>query len=109
MQRRAKMVPLSSDPAIIEQEIEAQDILRQYVDDQHGNQKRLALDTGINATFISRLCNKPGQTIALETAILIELATGGKLRAESLCPARAEVIRRFLAARTEFVQKGVAR
>lgn len=98
---RAKQVPPSTDPAIIEAEKEAQAKLHAYMRRRHGIQRELARNTGIKAAFLSKLSNKPNQVIAMETAILIELATDGELKAEDLCPARASVIRRFLEARKE--------
>lgn len=96
---RAKRVPPSSDPKITKAEKKAQQILRDYFWQHRSEQKRIAQETGIKQPFLSRLANKEGQTIALETAMLIEIATNGELRAEALCPARAEVIKKFLNSR----------
>lgn len=96
---RAKQVPPSTDPKILEAEQEAQKMLYAHLRKYHGVQRDLSARTGIQATFLSKLANKPGQVIALETAILIELGTDGELRAEDLCPARADVIAQFLQAR----------
>jgi hypothetical protein len=40
-----------------------------------------------------------GGPISLEQAMLIELASDGKLEAVMLCPSRADLITRFLLAR----------
>jgi DNA-binding transcriptional regulator YdaS (Cro superfamily) len=96
---RAKQVPPSTDPNIIRAEKKAQKMLYAYMRQRHGIQQELARETGIKASFLSRLANRDNQVIAMETAILIELASKGELKAELLCPARADVIKRFLAAR----------
>lgn len=99
MLRRARKAVPATDPELRKAERKAQRELRKYIEKEHGRQKQLAADTGIQATFLSRLMNRENQVIAMENAVLIDLATKGELKAEMLCPSRADVIQRFLQSR----------
>lgn len=77
----------------------AQELLNNYCRAKHGNQAKLVRDTGLLGATLSRMANGHIQ-INLESALLIDVATGGALPAEKLCPSRAELMTQFLALRT---------
>lgn len=90
---------LSKDADLMRAEKSAQVALYQYFRQRHGMQKEVSDRSGIVAPLLSQLANRPGQTIAMEAAIKLDLATDGQLKAEMLCPSEAKVIEKFLAAR----------
>lgn len=84
---------------LVEAEDAARKTLFEYFLKQHGRQKQMALATGIPQPLLSRMAKNPKASIALEAAIAIEVASGGELKAEKLCPARAELVEQFMAGR----------
>lgn len=88
------------DPRFAEAEQAARQMLYNYFRSYHGAQAILSRETGIAAPILSRMANQ-NETIALEYAMRIEVASAGKLRAELLCPSGAELLQRFLLNRTE--------
>lgn len=86
-------------PELIEAERAAQEALRRYFRRELGMQALMARETGIQAPALSRMAKK-GDTITLEHALRIEVATDGELRAEQLCPSRCELLSQFLQLRT---------
>lgn len=94
MPRYINPVPPKS-PELVAAEKVAQESLRAYFRRELGVQAMIARDTGIAPPMLSRMA-KHGETISLENALRIEVATGGALRTEMLCPARANLIDQFL-------------
>lgn len=75
-----------------------QKALRNYFHGQIGRQKDVAISSGLYASMLSRMaCGHA--PINLEAAIALEVATKGELRAEVLCPSRADVLGRFISQR----------
>lgn len=67
---------------------------------QRGAHTRLCEQTGIDKGAISRM--KSGRhSISLELAIILEVATGGTLTVETLCPSRAHLLVALLRARID--------
>lgn len=90
--KRADEVPT---PEQIAAQEAGQKALRDYFHGEIGRQKDVANASGLYASMLSRMAC--GHTpINLETAIALEVATKGELRAEVLCPLRAEVLNRFV-------------
>lgn len=87
--------PVPKTPHLVEAEKSAQDTLRRYFRRELGTQAAISRQTGIAPPLLSRM-SKNGAHITLEYALRIELATGGELRAEWLCPSRAELLDQFL-------------
>lgn len=73
--------------------------LYRYFREFHGCQAQLARATGIHTAVLSKMASLPEYVITLDAAMLMEVATDGELRAEVLCPSRAELIERFVALR----------
>lgn len=88
-------------PQLIKAQQRARDILRGYFRSDHGVQAQLARDTGIQASFLSSMAHDDDRPVSLENAILMDVATKGALKAEVLCPARADKIKQFIASRTK--------
>lgn len=88
-------------PAIVKAEQKAREKLMSYFRREFGLQAEMARKTGIKASFLSRLANRAEHSIPLETAILMELATNGELKAEVMCPSRADMLKQFIAGRTK--------
>lgn len=74
--------------------------LYRHFREYHGCQAKLSRDTGIHIAVLSKMANQPEYIITLDAALLMEVATAGKLRAEVLCPSRADLLAAFLALRT---------
>lgn len=77
----------------------AQEILHEYFQSRIGRQKATAQASGIDASILSRMA-RGHATISLENSIALEVASNGALKAEQLCPSRAEVLKRFINQRT---------
>lgn len=69
-------------------------LLRAYCDSEHGNQTKLAKATGLHAGHISRM-SRGLNNIGMEHAIRLEIASGGLLRAEDLCPQGRDILIAF--------------
>lgn len=87
------------NPAMAKAQKKARAALQNYFRSKSGLQIQVSRATGIAQAILSNMANRDDYPIAMEAAILIELATEGALKAEQLCPARADVIQRFLASR----------
>ena len=99
MARFVRPVPPKA-PELIAAEQAAQEALRRYFRRELGMQAMVARETGIAPAALSRMA-KHGEVISLEHALRIELATGGELRAEALCPSRAGIVNQFLRMRLQ--------
>lgn len=74
---------------------DGQAILHSYFRAGIGRQKETAAASGILASTLSSMAH--GRIpITLESAVLIDVATEGAVRAQSLCPTRAEALNQFL-------------
>lgn len=90
------ITPKPPKPAeLVKAEEEACAALREFFSRDLGLQAQMARDTGVSPAILSRM-GKGRQCISIEHAMLIELASRGELRAEQLCPARADILGRFL-------------
>lgn len=76
-------------------EMRGQLALRAYFNRQIGLQKLLAEATGLHQASLCRM-SKHKAAISFEDAVLIDIATKGELRAEDLCPSRADLLTRLL-------------
>lgn len=86
---------------ILQAEKAAAEALNAYFDSGYGVQAMMVRDTGIPAPVLTKM-RKPGNyPISLEHAMLMEMASNGELTAELLCPARAELLARFLNTRAK--------
>lgn len=85
-------------PELIEAEKVGKKKFNTYCRAKQGNIAQLSKDTGLAQGTISTMSTGP-TAISLESAIKIEVATRGELRADELCPSRAEWIAQFLALR----------
>jgi DNA-binding transcriptional regulator YdaS (Cro superfamily) len=70
-------------------------VLHEFFQSRIGRQKAIADASGLFASTLSSMAHGK-HPISLEAALLIEIAADGAVRAETLCPARAEVIDKFL-------------
>lgn len=87
-------------PELQAAEVAGKEALRAWFRAGVGRQIETARRTGIAAGNLSRMASDPvGTPIGLEHAVLIEVASEGGLRAEVLCPSRADVLGRLLALR----------
>jgi len=79
--------------------------LYRFYREYHGCQAQLSRDTGLSVPMLTKMARYPEYFITMEAAMLVEVASKGALRAEVLCPSRADLIGQFLALRaTEMVQ-----
>lgn len=78
-------------PELVAAEAAGKEALRRYCRDRQGRAADIARKTDILPPVLSKMANQ-GTYINLEAAVLIEVATEGELRAEVLCPARADVL-----------------
>jgi DNA-binding transcriptional regulator YdaS (Cro superfamily) len=85
-------------PELLDKMREAREILHAYFRGGVGRQKQTAQASGIFASLLSRMAHGESP-ITLEAAIMLEVATEGKLRAEVLCPVRSDVLQRFVSQR----------
>lgn len=69
--------------------------LHEFFQSRIGRQKDVAAASGIAASTLSSMARERAP-ITMEAAILIEVAAAGAVRAEVLCPSRANVIDKFL-------------
>lgn len=88
-----------ADEVLTPKQVEAQEAgqkaLKSYFQSEIGRQKDVAIASGLYASMLSRMAC--GHTpINLETAITLEVATKGELRADVLCPLQADMISRFV-------------
>lgn len=90
-----EIIPPEQDKA----EREGQAALHEYFQSRVGRQKAIAEATGIEASILSRMARGHAR-ISLEYSIALEMASKGALRAEMLCPSRADVLKRFISQRT---------
>lgn len=96
--------PPPKSPELIEAEEAAAYALSAYFSRGFGVQAKLSRDTGIEPSTLSKMGKGTGP-ISLEQAILIDVATDGELRAEFLCPSRADLLARFVLHRAATVAK----
>lgn len=87
--------PRQKSPELQRAEEEAGAALRDFFARDLGVQAQLARDSGLAPAVLSRM-GKGRHPISVEQAMRIEIASQGALRVEQLCPARAEVLGRFL-------------
>lgn len=87
-------------PELIAAEAAGNEALRRYCRERQGRATELARKSGLLISVLSKMANK-GRHINLEAAALIEVATDGELRAETLCPSRADTLQRLLDLRKE--------
>jgi hypothetical protein len=87
-------------PEQVAAERAAQAILHEYFQSRIGRQKATAEASGIEASILSRMA-RGHMPISLEYSIALEVASNGALRAEVLCPSRADVLNRFMNRRRE--------
>lgn len=83
--------------ALVQAEQHASEALYNYFRGGHGVQARISRETGIEAPALSKMGK--GAPISFEHAILLDVATGSQLRAEMLCPSRADLLSRFMLTR----------
>jgi DNA-binding transcriptional regulator YdaS (Cro superfamily) len=76
-----------------------QEALFEFFQSRIGRQKAISAVSGIDASILSRMA-RGHATISLENSIALEVASNGALRAEVLCPSRADVLKRFISQRT---------
>lgn len=76
--------------------------LRSWLKEETGRQARICKSSGILPAVMSHMANKETH-INLEAAILIEVASEGALKAEVLCPSRAEVLKTMMRLRARQV------
>jgi DNA-binding transcriptional regulator YdaS (Cro superfamily) len=90
------ITPVPPKPeSLLRAEAEASTALREFFSTDFGIQAKLARDTGIAPATLCKI-SKNQQAPSIEQAMLIEIASQGTLRVEQLCPARADVLSRFL-------------
>lgn len=94
-------------PELVAAEAQASAMLRQYLRSLVGRNAAIARATGIYAPSLSRM-GTGKHPITLDSAVLLEVASEGELRAELLCPSRADLIGKFLALRTSEAGKVAA-
>lgn len=90
--------PSPKSPELLQAEQDAAKALAAYFRRDFGIQAQMARETGLGAAALSKMSKLRGP-ISMEQAILMDLASNGELSAEMLCPARADVIGRFLLSR----------
>lgn len=95
--KRSDDVP---QPEQMEAERVGQAVLHEYFQSRIGRQKATAEATGIEASLLSRMA-RGHMPISLEYSIALEVASKGALRAEVLCPSRADVLNRFMNGRRQ--------
>lgn len=98
-----KMPVGGRSPALVKAEEAGQKALLSYFRSDFGLQAKVSRATGIVQVVLSRMANHADYPIAMEAAIKIEVATEGALKAETLCPSCADVLQKFVAARTKAV------
>lgn len=96
MQRKDPMLPKSDE--LLQAEQDAANALDAYFHSGYGLQAMISRETGLAPPILSRMA-KGRQPIPLEQAILIELASNGELRVETLCPSCAPLLVQFMLAR----------
>ena len=84
---------------LIAAEAAGKEALRMYCRYRQGRATEISNKTGILLSVLSKMANKSNH-INLEAAVLIEAATEGELRADVLCPSRADVLAKLLALRS---------
>lgn len=82
-------------PELIAAEQAGKEALRKYFYSGRARQKEMEEKTGMLSSALSRMANKDVH-INLDAAVMMEVASCGELRAEVLCPERADVLREFL-------------
>jgi DNA-binding transcriptional regulator YdaS (Cro superfamily) len=95
--KRTDEVP---SPEQLAAERAGREALHEYFQTRIGRQKATAETTGIEASILSRMA-RGHMPISLEYSIVLEVASKGALRAEVLCPSRADVLNRFMNGRRE--------
>lgn len=94
MTRTTRQAPPKA-PELIAAEARGQAALRAYFDRKIGLQSLLAEATGLHNSSLCRMSRQQA-AISFEDAVLIDIATKGELRAEDLCPSRADLLARLL-------------
>lgn len=90
-----KRIGVTKSDELIEAEQAGHAMLNAHCRAKQGNQAYLSRATDLLPTTLSNMCH--GKTaINLEAAILIEVASGGALPAEKLCPSRAELLTQLM-------------
>jgi DNA-binding transcriptional regulator YdaS (Cro superfamily) len=82
-------------PELVAAEEAGRMALRTYCRAEPGRAANIARYTGLLPAVLSRMANKDTH-INLEAAVMIDVATDGAVRAEVLCPGRAELLGQFL-------------
>lgn len=86
---------LIKTPAMLEADERGRLALVAYCGKRRGQQARLCMATGIDKGALSKMCGG-GYGIGLEVALILEVATAGALKAEVLCPSRANLLSAML-------------
>lgn len=92
-------VEKQKSPELVQAELAGKEALRKWFYSGVGRQAEVARRTGMFPGNLSKMARPDGYGIGLEAAVLIEVATEGDLRAEVLCPSRADVLAKLLALR----------
>jgi DNA-binding transcriptional regulator YdaS (Cro superfamily) len=95
---KPKINPAPKDSDLAEAENQASAALALYLRSLVGRHTATARATGIHPPSLTRM-SQGKQPITLDAAVLLDVASGGALRAEVLCPSRAKVLAEFLALR----------
>jgi DNA-binding transcriptional regulator YdaS (Cro superfamily) len=98
MPRPVKLTPRgeAKSPEELAAEKSGQDILFHYCRMRPGRAAQLARQTGLLPGVISRMSNYL-TPVSCEVALLLEVATKGELKAVELCPARAGLLKEYVA------------
>lgn len=94
-QAKGQRVGVIKPDDLLEAEKAGQELLNNFCRAKYGNQTLLARSSGLLVATISRMAG--GSTpINFEAAVMIDVATNGKLSAEKLCPGCADLVAQFL-------------
>ncbi len=83
------------NPELVQAEKDGQARLHAYFREKHGRQSELSRAAGMQPATLSRMASGD-VPITLRAAIRIEVGSGGKLRADELCPAEAEMLKQYI-------------
>lgn len=96
------MIKKRSEKMLTPEQRAGQLALHSYFQAGIGRQKKIAAASGIFASTLSSMAHGR-MPITLEAAILIEVASGGAVLAEALCPGRADVLKTMMRERARRV------
>lgn len=99
MRRYTKTENGSELVEMTETDMQGKEILRRYLRDRQGRQATVARRSGISTPVLSKMANQADYRLNFEAAVLIEVATDGELKADQLCPARADALAGLLRVR----------